>query len=69
MEQKTKASLVEPGVRYFINATLKKCNDTKNIYYNHIITLSLCSVMAIFYETNNPVVCKKYFVGIANQLT
>ena len=33
MEHKTKPSLVEPGVRYFINATLKKCSDTKNAYH------------------------------------
>jgi hypothetical protein len=40
MEHKTKPSLVEPGVRYFINATLKKCSDTKNAYHNHIFNIS-----------------------------
>ena len=26
--------LVEPGIKYFINATLKKCHQTKEYYYS-----------------------------------
>ena len=47
MESKIKPSLTEPGVKYFINATLKKCSDTKNAYYNHIFNIS-CLVGFLF---------------------
>ena len=26
--------LIEPGTKYFLNETLKKCNNVKNTYYN-----------------------------------
>lgn len=28
--------LVEPGTKYFLNETLKKCNKIKNTYYNFV---------------------------------
>jgi|AntRauMFilla1563_2_1112583.scaffolds.fasta_scaffold08361_2 hypothetical protein len=33
--------LVEPGTKYFFSETLKKCKQSKNIYYNHIYNISL----------------------------
>lgn len=33
--------LIEPGVRYFLNATLNKCNNLKNKYYNTVFNISV----------------------------
>lgn len=35
------ARLVEPGVKYFFNETLKQCQKTKHSYYNSIFNLVL----------------------------
>ena len=34
-------TLVEPGVKYFFNETLKQCHKTKHNYYNSLFNLSL----------------------------
>ena len=34
-------SLVEPGVKYFLNQTLKQCGVIKNNVYNYIFNISL----------------------------
>ena len=33
--------LIEPGTRYFLKETLKKCNVKKNNYYSGVLNLSL----------------------------
>lgn len=33
--------LIEPGVKYFIGETLKKCHETKFSYYNKLMNLSI----------------------------
>lgn len=40
-------SLVEPGVKYFYNETLKNCNSLKSGYYNMFINLSLFIIFII----------------------
>uniref|UniRef100_A0A6C0KID2 Uncharacterized protein n=1 Tax=viral metagenome TaxID=1070528 RepID=A0A6C0KID2_9ZZZZ len=40
-------SLVEPGVKYFYNETLKNCNSLKSGYYNMFVNLSLFIVFVI----------------------
>jgi len=39
-EEKT-PYLIEPGVKYFLNETLKQCREYKNIYNNIILNISL----------------------------
>lgn len=34
-------TLVEPGMKYYVTETLKKCNKFKNNYYNLIINIIL----------------------------
>ena len=46
-EQYTKPSLIEPGVKYFLNQTLKQCNNIKNNYYNFVFNLSLFIVFLL----------------------
>ena len=40
-EDFTKPHLIEPGVRYFLNGTLKQCREFKNKYNNIIWNISL----------------------------
>ena len=40
-EQYTKPSLIEPGVKYFLNQTLKQCHVIKNNYHNILFNLGL----------------------------
>ena len=35
------ATLVEPGVKYFFNETLKQCKNTKYSYYNSLFNFTL----------------------------
>lgn len=42
-----KPMLTEPGVRYFLNQTLKQCHHIKNNYYNFLINFSLFFVFCI----------------------
>jgi hypothetical protein len=37
----TKPILIEPGVKYFLNETLKQCKDFKDKYYNTLFNVSL----------------------------
>ena len=32
-------NLTEPGVKYFLKETLKKCNEKKGLFYNTILNL------------------------------
>lgn len=34
-------SLVEPGIKYFLNQTLKNCNTLKDRYYNFIFNVAV----------------------------
>ena len=34
--------LTEPGVKYFLNETLKQCSEFKNKYHNMIYNIVLC---------------------------
>lgn len=41
-------TLVEPGMRYFVNETLKKCSEFKEKYKNHLFNLGiLCGLVGI----------------------
>ena len=40
-EEFSKPLLIEPGVRYFLNETLKQCHTFKIKYYNIIINIGL----------------------------
>ena len=42
-----KPSLTEPGVKYFINATLKNCRDFKNKYYNILLNVVLIGLFIL----------------------
>ena len=37
----TKPVLIEPGVKYFLNETLKQCRDFKEKYYNTIFNIGM----------------------------
>jgi hypothetical protein len=37
----SKPTLIEPGVKYFLNETLKQCREFKNTYHNLIFNISL----------------------------
>jgi len=37
----TKPILIEPGVKSFLNETLKQCQEFKNNYYNIVFNISL----------------------------
>lgn len=41
-EEYTKPALTEPGVKYFLNETLKQCHKFKEKYNNYIYNLGLC---------------------------
>ena len=36
-----KPVLIEPGVKYFLNETLKQCNSFRNTHYNTLFNISL----------------------------
>jgi hypothetical protein len=36
-----KPMLTEPGVKYFLNETLKQCHKIKEIYYNYVFNVML----------------------------
>jgi uncharacterized membrane protein YciS (DUF1049 family) len=40
-EQFTKPTLIEPGVKYFLNQTLKQCHITKSTFQNFIFNIGL----------------------------
>ena len=37
----TKPTLTEPGVKYFLNQTLKQCHDIKNNFHNTVFNIGL----------------------------
>jgi hypothetical protein len=37
----TKPTLTEPGVKYFLNQTLKQCNNIKNNFHNTVFNIGL----------------------------
>jgi len=37
----SKPILTEPGVKYFLNETLKQCREFKNNYHNYLFNISL----------------------------
>lgn len=47
----TNPSLVEPGMKYFVTETLKKCNRFKNNYYNLIINILLFLIFILAMST------------------
>ena len=40
MDSANKPLLIEPGMKYFMDATLKKCRATKNLYYTKIFNIA-----------------------------
>lgn len=48
----SKPILVEPGIKYFLNKTLIKCNEFKKTYYNYVfnigVAVALFSAVAVF---------------------
>lgn len=54
-------TLVEPGVKYFFNETLKQCGTRKSAYYNHLFNvfmfigfiLAISSFLYIKYHNHN----------------
>ena len=36
-----KPTLIEPGVKYFFNQTLKKCHEFKETHYNVVLNITL----------------------------
>lgn len=51
MNEYVKPRLIEPGVRYFFNASLDQCRKFKyryyNLYYNIMLLISFISVISI----------------------
>ena len=50
----SKPNLIEPGARYFLSASLLKCNELKNKYYNTVFNVSvftalLCIIGMVLY--------------------
>lgn len=41
MQCSTKPMLTEPGVKYFLNETLKQCHKIKEIYHNYIFNVGM----------------------------
>ena len=42
-----KPTLVEPGVKYFIHETLKKCNEYRVVYKNHLFNLGMLAAFVL----------------------
>jgi len=40
-EESSKPALIEPGIKYFLSATLKQCSDFRDHYNNLIFNISL----------------------------
>lgn len=43
----SKPILIEPGVKYFLNETLKQCHDFKTTYNNHLFNIGLLCAFLI----------------------
>jgi p-aminobenzoyl-glutamate transporter AbgT len=46
-EQFTKPTLIEPGVKYFLNQTLKQCHVIKNNFHNFVFNMGLFIVFLL----------------------
>ncbi len=47
MEDYSKPILTEPGVKYFLNQTLKQCHIAKNKFHNVVFNVSILSVFLL----------------------
>jgi hypothetical protein len=47
METSITPSLVEPGVKYFINCTLKQCREVKDKYINLLFNVGVFVVLVV----------------------
>jgi hypothetical protein len=47
----SKPTLIEPGVKYFLNETLKQCREFKNTYHNLLFNISLCIIFFVILGT------------------
>ena len=50
----TAPKLIEPGTRYFLNASLNRCSEIKNKYYNTVFNISVfifltCIIFLVLY--------------------
>tara|TARA_Y100000780_G_C13694333_1_gene420831 strand:+ start:7345 stop:7659 length:315 start_codon:yes stop_codon:yes gene_type:complete len=60
-------SLVEPGVKYFLSNTLRRCSENKTVYYNYLFNigcflffvLGTSTFLYIKYKSHNNVEFKK----------
>ncbi len=43
----TKPTLTEPGIKYFLNETLKQCKDYKEKFYNSLFNFSLLAAFCL----------------------
>mgnify|MGYP001353377658 CR=1 FL=1 len=39
--------LIEPGTRYFLNASLLRCSEIKNKYYNYVFNISVFLALSL----------------------
>ena len=44
----SKPTLTEPGVKYFLNQTLKQCHIAKNNFYNVVFNVSILCIFLLF---------------------
>jgi len=44
----SKPTLTEPGVKYFLNQTLKQCHIAKNQFHNVVFNVSILTVFLLF---------------------
>jgi hypothetical protein len=54
--------LIEPGTRYFLNASLNRCNEIKNKYYNQIFNISVFKGRLSKYEMEIKETQKKEYI-------
>jgi 16S rRNA C1402 N4-methylase RsmH len=45
--ESTKPSLIEPGVKYFLNETLKQCNHFRNAFHNTIFNMIIGTIFLL----------------------
>lgn len=56
-------NLIEPGVKYFINGTLKECKKFKDKYYNNILNIV---ILILFIITITIILIFRYKGNISN---
>jgi hypothetical protein len=47
MNANSRPYLIEPGTKYFFNQLLKKCKNTKEVYFNNMMNFSLLGLFII----------------------